>query len=182
MYKKNTHQGKIWIPKFAITVIYVSLWMMGSSHACDTHQNTDAPTIAGQNAALESNITGQGHEFTSFAGVGNGHGYETGFKFAGMLKSREATPMESDVYAGNHGGLQSGDTVELHCVDSTAQAVPGTSRVRPKVMKVNPQTVDQWCNGNTFKEDHAHGVHDLWFKKVFFHVFATEDAHRLAHG
>lgn len=33
--------------------------------------------------------------------------------------------------------------------------------VRPKVLKVNIQTVGKWCKGNPFKEDHAHGVRNL---------------------
>ncbi|OIQ00997.1 MAG: hypothetical protein AUK35_00745 [Zetaproteobacteria bacterium CG2_30_46_52] len=33
--------------------------------------------------------------------------------------------------------------------------------VRPKVAKVNIETVGKWCKGNTFKEDHAHGVRNL---------------------
>ncbi len=33
--------------------------------------------------------------------------------------------------------------------------------VRPKVAKVNINTVGQWCKGNVFKEDHAHGVRNL---------------------
>ena len=33
--------------------------------------------------------------------------------------------------------------------------------VRPKVAKVNIDTLGQWCKGNTFKEDHAHGVRNL---------------------
>jgi len=33
--------------------------------------------------------------------------------------------------------------------------------VRPKVAKVNIKTVGEWCKGNTFKEDHAHGVRNL---------------------
>ncbi len=36
-----------------------------------------------------------------------------------------------------------------------------TWNVRPKVAKVNIETVGQWCKGNTFKEDHAHGVRNL---------------------
>ncbi len=34
-------------------------------------------------------------------------------------------------------------------------------RVRPKVAKVNIDSVGQWCRGNEFKEDHAHGVRNL---------------------
>lgn len=33
--------------------------------------------------------------------------------------------------------------------------------VRPKVAKVNINTVGNWCKGNIFKEDHAHGVRNL---------------------
>lgn len=33
--------------------------------------------------------------------------------------------------------------------------------VRPKVAKVNIKTVGKWCQGNIFKEDHAHGVRNL---------------------
>ena len=33
--------------------------------------------------------------------------------------------------------------------------------VRPKVAKVNIESVGQWCKGNVFKEDHAHGVRNL---------------------
>ena len=33
--------------------------------------------------------------------------------------------------------------------------------VRPKVAKVNINTVGEWCKGNAFDEDHAHGVRNL---------------------
>ncbi len=36
-----------------------------------------------------------------------------------------------------------------------------TWSVRPKVLKVNIETVGEWCKGNAFKEDHAHGVRNL---------------------
>ncbi|VVH58647.1 FIG01204449: hypothetical protein, partial [uncultured Gammaproteobacteria bacterium] len=36
-----------------------------------------------------------------------------------------------------------------------------TWRVRPKVAKVNIESVGQWCKGNVFNEDHAHGVRNL---------------------
>lgn len=36
-----------------------------------------------------------------------------------------------------------------------------TWSVRPKVTKVNIETVGKWCTGNAFKEDHAHGVRNL---------------------
>ncbi len=36
-----------------------------------------------------------------------------------------------------------------------------TWAVRPKVAKVNIATVGEWCKGNAFEEDHAHGVRNL---------------------
>lgn len=33
--------------------------------------------------------------------------------------------------------------------------------VRPKVMKVNIESVGKWCKGNVFEEDHAHGVRNI---------------------
>ena len=36
-----------------------------------------------------------------------------------------------------------------------------TWSVRPKVAKVNIESVGKWCKGNVFKEDHAHGVRNL---------------------
>ncbi|WNO07731.1 delta-class carbonic anhydrase [Teredinibacter sp. KSP-S5-2] len=36
-----------------------------------------------------------------------------------------------------------------------------TWSVRPKVIKVNIDSVGKWCKGNVFDEDHAHGVRNL---------------------
>ena len=36
-----------------------------------------------------------------------------------------------------------------------------TWSVRPKVIKVDIESVGRWCKGNAFKEDHAHGVRNL---------------------
>jgi len=36
-----------------------------------------------------------------------------------------------------------------------------TWSVRPQVAKVNVDSVGTWCEGNTFEEDHAHGVRNL---------------------
>ncbi len=36
-----------------------------------------------------------------------------------------------------------------------------TWSVRPKVARVNIESVGQWCKGNVFNEDHAHGVRNL---------------------
>lgn len=36
-----------------------------------------------------------------------------------------------------------------------------TWNVRPKVAKVNIETIGEWCKGNIFNEDHAHGLRNL---------------------
>jgi len=36
-----------------------------------------------------------------------------------------------------------------------------TWSVRPKITKINIATVGEWCKGNVFNEDHAHGVRNL---------------------
>ena len=36
-----------------------------------------------------------------------------------------------------------------------------TWSIRPKVAKVNIKSVGEWCKGNVFDEDHAHGVRNL---------------------
>jgi len=36
-----------------------------------------------------------------------------------------------------------------------------TWSVRPRVMKVNAESVGHWCESNLFHEDHAHGVRNL---------------------
>lgn len=183
----------------------------------------------------------KGGEFTTHAGHGDGHGYHTGFKYSGKLSAAESKPLPSEVCQSKHGGLQAGDTIELHYVFSSAQVNPGPTlasclseadnnpqlrvegvvlvlvndekaadfnelakvgtlngyqqalnipknagdpityagsttgpaynekgsplqvswSVRPKVVKVNAKSVGDWCKGNIFKEDHAHGVRNL---------------------
>ncbi len=76
-------------------------------------------------------------------------------------------------------GLKNGLHQALHIPRNTGTAVqyagsttgPGynekgspfqvTWSVRPKVAKINIETVGQWCKGNIFHEDHAHGVRNL---------------------
>ena len=67
----------------------------------------------------------QGGEFTLFAGNGDGAGYGTGFKYAGSLTEAELAPFGKPVGDKGHGGLASGDTIEVHYVHTTAQVTPG---------------------------------------------------------
>ena len=193
------------------------------------------------NIHFHKNAEHKGGEFTKYAGNGDGHGYQSGFKYTGTLSKAEQMPLDHEVCSSKHGGLQSGDTIEVHYVHSSAQIKPGptlgaclseaiknpqlrvetqvyvlvndsnaldfkkltahgeknglqqalgipsntgnpiqysgsttgpsyneqgspfqvTWSVRPKVAKVSIASVGKWCEGNVFKEDHAHGVRNL---------------------
>jgi len=193
------------------------------------------------NIHFHKNAEHKGGEFTAYAGNGDGHGYQTGYKYSGMLSALETRPVNNAVCPSDHGSLNPGDTLEVHYVYSTAQIEPGptlgaclsesiknpqlrveaqvyvmvndssagdftelaahdvrnglhqalnipdntgapivyagsttgpaynedgspfqvTWSVRPNVAKVDINTVGEWCDGNTFNEDHAHGVRNL---------------------
>ncbi|MDT8384483.1 MAG: delta-class carbonic anhydrase [Gammaproteobacteria bacterium] len=191
------------------------------------------------NIHFHKNAEHKGGEFTQYAGNGDGHGYQSGYKYSGKLSAAELA--SASVCPSEHGSLSAGDTIEVHYVHSTAQVQPGptlgsclsdainnpqlrvetqvyvlvndksaldfgkltqhglkdglhqasnipdntgtpvqyagsttgpgynekgspfqvTWSVRPKVAKVNIETVGDWCKGNVFNEDHAHGVRNL---------------------
>lgn len=193
------------------------------------------------NIHFHKNAEHKGGEFTKHAGNGDGHGYQSGFKYSGKLSDAELKPVKGEVCPSKHGGLAPGDTIEVHYVHSSAQVNPGptlgsclsdaiknpqlrvetqvyvlvndkkaldfaklttigkkngmqqalniptatgkpiqyagsttgpgynekgspfqvTWSVRPKVAKVNIETVGEWCKANVFNEDHAHGVRNL---------------------
>lgn len=204
----------------------------------------EAPSYENMNLCnihFHKNAEHKGGEFTKYAGNGDGHGYQSGYRYSGELTSLELTSTENEICPSKHGGLQSGDTIELHYVHSSAQVNPGPTlgaclndsiknpqlrvetqvfvlvndknaadfneltkvgkvngynqalnipknagtpvsytgsttgpsynekgspfqvswNVRPKVIKVDINTVGTWCKGNVFKEDHAHGVRNL---------------------
>ena len=198
------------------------------------------------NIHFHKNAEHKGGEFTAVAGGGNGHGSnghgsQAGYQYNGKISAKESRPLDAEVCKSEHGGLQAGDTIELHYVHSSARVVPGATlgaclsetdsnpqlrveaqvfglvndskaadfseltkfreingyyqavniprnmgrpiryagsttgpaynekgsplnvswSVRPRVMKVNAESVGQWCKGNVFKEDHAHGARNL---------------------
>lgn len=193
------------------------------------------------NIHFHKNAEHAGGEFTKYAGNGDGHGYQSGYQYAGHLNEAELASLGHEVCSSEHGGLSSGDTIEVHYVHSSAQVQPGptlgaclndsiknpqlrvetqvyvlvndsnaldfgeltrhgqknglhqasnipnntgtpvqyagsttgpsyneagspfqvTWSVRPKVAKVNIASVGEWCKGNVFNEDHAHGVRNL---------------------
>ena len=193
------------------------------------------------NIHFHKNAEHKGGEFTKYAGNDDGHGFQSGFKYTGKLSKAELNPITHEACPSKHGGLFSGDTIEVHYVYSTAMIKPGptlgscfnnsiknpqlrvetqvyvlvndknaldfgaltkhskknglhqainipgntgtsiqyagsttgpdynekgspfqvTWSVRPKVAKVNIASVNNWCKGNIFNEDHAHGVRNL---------------------
>lgn len=194
------------------------------------------------NIHFHKNAEHKGGEFVTYAGNGDGEGSGTGYVYSGELSKREKKPLSKGVCASSdHGSLQSGDTIELHYVHSTADITPGPTlgaclsesimnpqlrvetqvfvlvndrnaidfkkitevekvneyfqainiptntgdpiqyagsttgpsynekgsplqvswSVRPKVAKVDINTMDAWCDENIFDEDHAHGVRNL---------------------
>ncbi len=193
------------------------------------------------NIHFHKNAEHKGGEFAKYAGNGDGHGFQSGYVYSGKLSSSEKKATRSAICPSKHGALNSGDTIEVHYVHSTAQIKPGPTlgaclsdsignpqlrvetqvyvlvndskaadfskltkhgvkngyhqalnipsdtgipvqytgsttgpgynekgspfqvswSVRPEVVKVNAETVGEWCKGNTFNEDHAHGVRNL---------------------
>lgn len=193
------------------------------------------------NIHFHKNAEHKGGEFTEYAGNGDGHGFQSGYKYAAKLSEAELEPVAHEACPSEHGGLASGDTIEVHYVYSTAKVKPGptlgaclsdsirnpqlrveaqvyvlvndknaldfmsltkhgevnslqqamnipsdtgnpvqyagsttgpgynekgspfqvTWSVRPNVAKVNIESVNEWCKGNVFNEDHAHGVRNL---------------------
>jgi len=62
----------------------------------------------------------KGGQFTKYAGNGDGKGKGTGFEYSGTLTKAELTPLDTKI-----GGLQPGNTIEVHYVHTTAQVQPG---------------------------------------------------------
>ncbi|WP_076410199.1 delta-class carbonic anhydrase [Shewanella sp. UCD-KL12] len=77
------------------------------------------------NIHFHKNAEHKGGEFTTYAGNGDGHGYQSGYKYSGKLSESELAPLATEVGASKHGSLYPGDTIEVHYVHSSAQVVPG---------------------------------------------------------
>ena len=77
------------------------------------------------------------------------HGLKNGLQQALNIPANTGTPIQ---YAGSTTGPgynEKGSPFQV------------TWSVRPKVAKVNIKSVGEWCKGNVFDEDHAHGVRNL---------------------
>ena len=84
------------------------------------------------NIHFHKNAEHKGGEFTAVAGGGNGHGSnghgsQAGYQYNGKISAKESRPLDAEVCKSEHGGLQAGDTIELHYVHSSARVVPGAT-------------------------------------------------------
>lgn len=79
------------------------------------------------NIHLHKNAEHKGGEFTTYAGNGDGKGYQTGYKYSGSLTAAEQKTYGKGVCSSDHGPVQAGDTIEVHYVYSTAQVKPGAT-------------------------------------------------------
>lgn len=77
------------------------------------------------NIHFHKNAEHKGGEFTRYAGNGDGHGYQGGYRYSGQLNKTELASVGHEVCPSEHGGLSAGDTIEVHYVYSTAQINPG---------------------------------------------------------
>ena len=77
------------------------------------------------NIHFHKNAEHAGGEFTTYAGNGNGKGFHTGFVYDGSLTPSELAAYSDDACPDDHGGLQPGDTIEVHYVHSSAAVGPG---------------------------------------------------------
>ena len=77
------------------------------------------------NIHFHKNAEHKGGEFTAYAGNGDGHGFHSGYQYSGKLSKSELAESDNKICPSKHGDLQSGDTIEVHYVHSTAQIEPG---------------------------------------------------------
>lgn len=77
------------------------------------------------NIHFHKNAEHKGGEFTTFAGNGDGKGKNTGYKYNGKLSAAQMKPVSSQICAAKGDPLQSGDTLEVHFVYSSADVKPG---------------------------------------------------------
>lgn len=77
------------------------------------------------NIHFHKNAEHKGGEFTTYAGNGDGHGYNSGYRYNGTLSEAELAAYAGFVGSEKHGKLAAGDTIEVHYVHSSAAVVPG---------------------------------------------------------
>ncbi|MCV6615386.1 MAG: delta-class carbonic anhydrase [Cellvibrionaceae bacterium] len=92
------------------------------------------------NIHFVKNASHAGGEFTVYAGNGDGAGNNSGYRYSGELSEAEKKPYKKGVCKGEQGALQSGDTIEVHYVHTTAAVTPGPGLESCMVESIhNPQ-------------------------------------------
>jgi hypothetical protein len=92
------------------------------------------------NIHFHKNAEHAGGEFTQYAGDGDGHGFQSGYVYTSKLTTKERAPVQSAASPSAHDALQSGDTIEVHYVFSSAQVTPGpTLGACLSETNINPQ-------------------------------------------
>lgn len=78
------------------------------------------------NIHFHKNAEHKATDFSVYAGNGDGHGYQSGYRYdTARLSADELAPVSHKICDSAHGDLQPGDTIEVHYVHSTAQVKPG---------------------------------------------------------
>jgi hypothetical protein len=77
------------------------------------------------NIHFHKNAEHSGGEFSTHAGNGDGKGANTGYVYNGKLSASQLKPVSAKICAAKGDALQSGDTLEVHYVYSSAQIQPG---------------------------------------------------------
>ncbi|MDX1587779.1 MAG: delta-class carbonic anhydrase [Oleiphilaceae bacterium] len=77
------------------------------------------------NIHFHKNAEHRGGEYTTFAGPGNGKGYNTGYRYSGKLSKAQLQPVSGEICPSEYGSLQPGDTIESHYVFTSALVTPG---------------------------------------------------------
>ena len=88
---------------------------------------------------------GKGEDFMQLTAIGK----KDGFSQALHIPNNTGTPVTYDGSTTGPGYNEIGSPLQV------------SWSVRPKVLKVDIKSVGKWCEGNVFKEDHAHGVRNL---------------------
>ena len=79
------------------------------------------------NNHFHKNAEHAGGKFTQYVGNGDGQRYQGGYLYSGKLTAQQLQPVSKNVCPSKLGGLQSGDTIEVHYVHSSAQIKPGAT-------------------------------------------------------
>ncbi len=101
---------------------------INSGNGNNNRLSSAAPAFSDMNLCnihFHKNAEHRGGQFTTYAGNGDGHGYDSGYKYSGQLTETELSHLDSKICPSAHGSLYPGDTIEVHYVYSSAQVKPG---------------------------------------------------------